>query len=120
MNGQTIYLNCGEAATYSITIYNKVNGVAAVADLGEKEVHFYIKRNEQDLDEEAFIHKSIGSGIELSGDGSTGTCLVHILPEDTASLLTRNVTIEFRWSLRLVDGTSPIHISEGVFVVTPQ
>lgn len=120
MFGQVFYLNTAESATYNITIYNKVNGVVAVTPLAGKEVHFYVKVNEQDLDEDAIIHKYTGSGIVAVGDGTSGACLLSIVPADTEALLYTNVTHDFYWSLRLIDGSTVIHISEGNLVVTPK
>jgi hypothetical protein len=121
--GQILELNIGESATYSIVIKAKNrSGQAIGVDLTNKELWFYAKRNEQDLDEDAYIIKSIGNGITLT-DGSNGVAELDFYSEDTSGLLDENMTIIFKWSLRLkyssVNGTSIKHLQEGTLVVTP-
>jgi hypothetical protein len=117
--GQILELNIGESATYSIVVKTKnPGGQATGVDLTDKELWFYAKRNEQDLDEDAYIIKSIGNGITLI-DGPNGVAELDFYKEDTSGLLSENLTINFRWSLRLKYGTVNRYIQEGTLVVTP-
>jgi hypothetical protein len=121
--GQILELNIGESATYSIVIKAKNrSGQAISVDLTDKELWFYVKRNEQDLDENAYIIKSIGNGIDVI-DGPNGVAELNFYSEDTSGLLDENMTINFGWSLRLkygtANGTVIRHLQEGTLVVTP-
>ena len=117
--GQILELNTGETATFSIVVKTKnPGGQASAVDLSGKELWFYVKRNEQDLDEDAYIIKSIGNGITVT-DGVNGGAELDFHRDDTVGLLDQNMTINFRWSLRLKYATVNRHIQEGTLVVTP-
>jgi hypothetical protein len=119
MTGPTFYLNTLETATLSAKISTKNPGGTIIpVNLSGKDVHFYVKIVEQDLDEDAYIHKYVGNGITVINE-ATGEIEIDIDEADTQSLIEKNVTHNMYWSLRLVYSTVNRTLNEGLFVVTP-
>lgn len=119
INGKIFTINTTESASFSVKVSTKNPGGQAIpVNLEGKELHFYVKFNEQDKDENAFIHKFTGSGIshinEIAGEAE-----IDLIPSDTISLLNTNLTHKTYWSLRIVYGTVNKFIQEGVLLITP-
>jgi hypothetical protein len=119
INGKIFTINTTESASFSVKVSTKNPGGQAVpVNLDEKELHFYVKFNEQDKDEDAFIHKFTGSGITHTNP-ALGEAEIDLLPSDTVSLLNTNLTHKTYWSLRVVYGSVNKFIQEGVLLITP-
>ena len=119
ITGQTFYINTSETATFTIKIGTKSQGGSPIpVNLAGKQVHFLVKINEQDSDEDAFIHKYIGAGIDVT-NAANGEVEVSITEADTSSLIGTNLTHNMYWSVRLVYSTVNKVLNEGLFVVTP-
>lgn len=119
VNGKIFTVNTTESASFSVKVSTKNPGGQVIPiNLDNKELHFYVKFNEQDTDDAAFIHKFTNNGITHI-NAANGEAEIDLIPSDTVSLLNTNITHKTYWSLRLVYGSTNKFIQEGVLLITP-
>jgi hypothetical protein len=106
--GQDIEVYAGEIRTIVVTITN--NNDRAVEDLTGASVSWKVKSGST-----THISKSVGSGITLASDPTTGVCSIALQASDTSSL-SGSYSHEVR--VTLADGTIAT-TTVGRFIVRP-
>jgi hypothetical protein len=92
----------GDTATFTIAL---TDSEGAPLDLTGLELTFTAKSRLHDADEDALVVKTVGEGIEVDEDPTTGIATLTILPEDTLDFVDAYRLV---WDLQVDNGAGEI------------
>jgi hypothetical protein len=98
-----IQVTRGDQATYDLTLVDADTGDPI--DLTTMTLTFTAKRQLLDLDDEAFISKTNGAGIEIDADPTTGMAVLTLLAEDTEDTVDAERLI---WDVQIDNGAGDV------------
>ena len=90
----------GDGETYLLTVTED----DAPLDLTDAEMWMTAKRHIRDADADAIFQKTVGDGITIDADPTTGLATVELVPGDTSALAARTVRLIYDVQVKLSSG----------------